>query len=126
MENLVLQRKSLIAISKFCSDELIDLVFTDLNRIGVFINETNVLEDRWDVTEFMKPSVIPMIEKAKFLYVFQKVTLSSFIYKGEEMLFVILGIHSKNDEIFTKVLINWLNQESKGNNPFFDVGNIEI
>ena len=125
MRKLQIKRHTYNRLTKYSSESLLSLVFTDFGYANIEIDDSQTCEDRWDITDFIDNGNIPLLEKLKVIFIFDHL-LGHVIYEGKETFFSVLGACLGNRSEFQKVLFYWLHTKMNGEVPFFDVGDIEV
>ena len=124
MDKLQIKRETLHELCSFCSLDLINRVFDSFGRNNIKIDDSNQCEDVWDATEYLNNDVIPFIDKMKVLRVFDQL-LGMIVYQGEPTQYSVLCSVLNREECNT-VLLYWLNTESNGDTPHFDLGDVIV
>lgn len=124
MEKLIIKRNTFSKLNNYCSTELLSSVLSTYGNDNIEIDETDVCEDRWEITDFIKNEDISLLDKLKVICVFDHL-LGDIIYGGEITQYSIL-CHILKSEECNQVLFYWIHSKAKGNTPYYDVGEIII
>lgn len=124
MKKLLIKRNTFTKLEYYCSKELLSSVLSTFGNDNIEIDETDVCEDRWDITDFIKNEGILLLDKLKVIYTFDHL-LGDIIYEGKIIQYSILCNILKSEEC-NQVLFYWIHSKANGNTPYYDVGKIII
>lgn len=121
-----IKHKTLTKLLEYCSLSLFETVRKDIsdNFEGVFIDDKNQVQDRWEVKRYLSTPSIEILEKLKVMYCFEKCG-GELLYSGKvEFLVVICGILKlkEADNVFKA----WYHNELNDTIPHFDLNVLHI
>lgn len=125
---LVVKRRILGEMSKYCTPELLSCVFGSIGTDNITVLAKAMDEEQyWDITDLLEFNDSDVLDILKVVYVFSKLTdtLNNIKYKGKlvpySVLFRLLNRNEPN-----MVLCYWVHNEANEVVPVYDVGEIEI
>lgn len=124
MNSLTIKNKTRQGLLRFCTIELLEKVFSNVDKNNITLDNNNVCTDVWDITDVVKCGSEDLLDNLKVIYVFCR--LGGILkYDGEETayqsLFRLLQTNEPNI-----VLLFWINNEANGNMPVYDIGELEV
>lgn len=124
MDYLRIKRSTLRELNELCSTNLLTMVFDDFGRERITIDENNLVEDKWDLTQFLDSNNIPLVEKLKVILCLETL-FCTLIYQNHQTDYTKISLLLRN-HISDKVLLYWMHTEMNGCKPYFGIGDFVV
>ena len=124
MNKLQIKRNTFLLLSSYCSHELIQVVFSDLGEDGIEIDDSNSIDNIWEITEFINVENTKLIDRLKVIFTFYYLG-GTLIYKDDKVPYESLFRLLNKTECNT-ILLYWQHNIFNDIVPYFTIGEIVI